>query len=700
MNRGSIAVLVASCIGQLVCGAAAQQRSLLDDPGAWKLIASEGVKIQAAAQKTAGGSNALRIDFDFTAGAGYGGVYLDLPIELPENYAFTLVIHGAGPANNLELKLVDPQGLNVWWVNRRAFEWPAEPTRLSNRRRHFQFAWGPSGGREPLQRLGRIELIIAANEGGRGTVWIQDLYFIPLPPEKPYTGTPVITASSSSGTMDRNDLQKLLAPDAPPWTAADGDAHPWLAVDFGEPRDLGGIVVHRPAGHAPANFDVQVSDDGTSWSTIRRVRGASLLPSELMLPDLQARWLRLAFVRSGGLPRPAVSGIELLDPSAGSSANAFWMRRARRAARGLYPRTLLNEQSFWTVVGQADDPREALINQEGQIEVDRRSFSIEPFLVREDGKLLSWADGQHEQSLRDGWAPIPTVIRTHQREKLELTITALAAGEPGASSLHVAYTVRNTSQQMARGRLVLAIRPVQVLPPWQDLNITGGWTAIESIRADSEGLIVNDSKRVLVSGGGFRAGVAPYDSGDVVELVAAGVWPDALQARCPQRSASAVIAWDFSLRAGESATYPVCVPFHDRAAAGDRPRDAAQFESLATKVLADWSARVDRVTFRLPESARQFHDTIRAMQAYILINHDGKGFQPGSRTYERCWIRDGSMTSAAMLQFGHEQLVRRFVDWYAPYQFESGKVPCVVDRRGADPVPEHDSHGQLLWLIA
>ncbi|WP_428938066.1 discoidin domain-containing protein [Fontivita pretiosa] len=673
-------------------------RSLLDVPSAWKPIASEGVKIQTAAEKTNSGGNALRIDFDFTAGAGYGGVYLDLPIDLPPNYAFTFSVHGHGPANNLELKLIDPEGLNVWWVNRRAFDWPAEPTRLSNRRRHFQFAWGPGGGSKPLSKLGRVELIIAANEGGRGTVWIEDFDYTPLPPEKPYAGTPLVTASS--GSLDRASLQKLITPQAPPWIAADDDAHPWLAVDFGEPRDLGGVVVYRPAGHAPANFDVQVSDDGTSWSTVRRVRGASLLPSELMLPDLQARWLRLAFARSDTAPRPAVSRVELLDPSAGSSANTFWMLRAKRAARGLYPRTLLNEQSFWTVVGQIDDPREALINEEGQIEADRRSFSIEPLLVREDGAMLSWADGTHEQSLRDGWAPIATVVRTHRRDGLELTITALAAGEPGASSLHVAYAVRNTSQAPTHGRLVLAIRPVQVLPPWQDLNIAGGWTAIESIRADSAGLVVNDAKRVFAGGGEFRAGAAPYDSGDVVELLAAGHWPGEREARCPQRSASGLLAWDFALPAGEASTYLVCVPFHGIDPPNDRPRDAGQFESLAARVLADWSARVDRATFRLPASARQFHDTIRAMQAYILINHDGKGFQPGSRTYERSWIRDGSMTSAAMLEFGHEQLVRRFVDWYAPFQFESGKVPCVVDRRGADPVPEHDSHGQLLWLIA
>jgi hypothetical protein len=41
-----------------------------------------------------------------------------------------------------------------------------------------------------------------------------------------------------------------------------------------------------------------------------------------------------------------------------------------------------------------------------------------------------------------------------------------------------------------------------------------------------------------------------------------------------------------------------------------------------------------------------------------------------------------------------------FVQWFAPYQFASGKVPCCVDKRGADPVPENDSHGQLIFAIA
>lgn len=669
---------------------AAEGRDLLAG-GEWTTIASDGVTVRATRE-----GPALRIDFDFSRGAGYGGAYLELPIGLPENYAFNFTVRGEGPANNLELKLVDPENLNVWWVNRRGFEWPALPKRLANQRRHFQFAWGPSGGK-PLAKLGRVELIIAANEGGRGTVWIDEFRFEALPPVRPYAGTPRVSASSGGG----EGLQALLGEGGGAWSAAAVDGPPALTVDFEQPREIGGVVIERPAGAGPAaGFDVQISADGATWETIRRVSSPGPLPTELMLPDVQARWLRLAFASADGA---AVTGLRFLDTAAGASPNAFWRARAARAPRGVFPRTLLNEQSFWTVVGQPDDTAEALINEEGQIEVDRRGFSLEPFLVR-DGKLLTWADGKHEQSLHDGWMPIPTVVRRH--EGLELSVTALADGEPGRSNLRAAYTLRNTGQAPAAGRMVVAIRPVQVLPPWQDLNLTGGWTPVRRLRAEKSAVLVNegkDQKRVELSGRP-RVVLTPYDAGDPVEMLKA--FPDGLAGSeeavaCPERAGSGLAMWEFDLAPGELATYQVRVPFHTADAAAHGLRDApAAFEAAVASAAGEWAKRVDRVRFTLPPAAKQFHDTLRATQAYILINHDGDGFQPGSRTYNRSWMRDGSMTSAAMLELGHFELVQQFVDWYAPYQFPSGKVPCVVDQRGADPVPEHDSHGQLIWLIA
>ncbi len=44
--------------------------------------------------------------------------------------------------------------------------------------------------------------------------------------------------------------------------------------------------------------------------------------------------------------------------------------------------------------------------------------------------------------------------------------------------------------------------------------------------------------------------------------------------------------------------------------------------------------------------------------------------------------------------------MREFLLWFAEHQYADGKVPCCIDRRGADPVPEHDSEGELIDLAA
>ncbi|MFL6673570.1 MAG: hypothetical protein ACJ8LG_09790, partial [Massilia sp.] len=66
----------------------------------------------------------------------------------------------------------------------------------------------------------------------------------------------------------------------------------------------------------------------------------------------------------------------------------------------------------------------------------------------------------------------------------------------------------------------------------------------------------------------------------------------------------------------------------------------------------------------------------------------------------RSWIRDGAMMSEGMLRLGNDAVAKDYARWFAPYQFEGGKVPCCVDRRGADPVPENDSQGEFIFLAA
>src|SRR6185312_13141957 len=121
-------------------------------------------------------------------------------------------------------------------------------------------------------------------------------------------------------------------------------------------------------------------------------------------------------------------------------------------------------------------------------------------------------------------------------------------------------------------------------------------------------------------------------------------------------------------------------------------------ETRHDEVAAAWRYTLNRVVIKAPAAAQPIVDTLRTALADILISRDGAALRPGTRSYARSWIRDGAMMSTALLRLGRADVARDYLAWYAPYQFASGKVPCCVDARGADPVPENDSHGELIVL--
>ena len=120
-----------------------------------------------------------------------------LPLDLPPNFELSFSVRGDLPQNNLEFKLVDETGENVWWVNRRAFEFPQE---LDAARHRGGGIFSLPGGRRAnhCRKASAIEIVVASAEGGRGTIWLDDLTFRPLPESKPYTGTPTATATSTA----------------------------------------------------------------------------------------------------------------------------------------------------------------------------------------------------------------------------------------------------------------------------------------------------------------------------------------------------------------------------------------------------------------------------------------------------------------------------------------------------------------------
>lgn len=634
--------------------AGAQVIDAFENAGAWRAAPASGVNM-ALASDVGHAGNALKVTFDFHGGGGWAAFRSELPIHLPENYEISFWLKGAAPRNTLELKLIDKSGENVWWVNRPDFEYAGDWRKITFRKRHVTFAWGPAGGGD-IQDVAAIEFAVTAGTGGKGTIWIDELKITPREPVRPYDATPVIIIG-----------ERLYV------------------VDFTRNREYGGIIVDWNGPGHKRTYDVQISMDGASWQTVRTVRDGLRVRDYLQLPEAESRYLRITLASNERAA--AIRNVRVMPTAWGASRNAMFETIAADAPRGAYPKYLRGVQSYWTVVGTNGGSWEALINEEGAVEVDKRSFSIEPFL-RARNRLITWQDALVMQSLEESRLPIPSV--TWRVENYSLQITAFAEEH----ALWLRYRVHNQARAARKVTLYLAIRPFQVNPSSQFLNGAGGVALVREIDSTSPVAVRVDSARVihaLTRPAGF--GAASFDEGDILDFLGRGALPVSAHLVDPNNAASAALAYPLDLAAGQTKDVYLAVTTR-----GEKPFLTPN-NALAV-VTQDWKSILDGFEIRLPGRAARINDALHSNLAYILINRDGSALQPGSRSYERSWIRDGSLTSAALLRLRRPKEVRDFIEWYAPYQYADGKVPCCVDYRGADPVPENDSHGQLIYVIA
>ncbi|MDR3556915.1 MAG: hypothetical protein P4L55_19345, partial [Syntrophobacteraceae bacterium] len=173
----------------------------------------------------------------------------------------------------------------------------------------------------------------------------------------------------------------------------------------------------------------------------------------------------------------AFAGLEGAPP--GTTPNGYFEQLAKSSRRGLYPRGFSGEQTYWTIVGvDGGGAHSALLSEEGAVEPSRGGFSVEPFLIVQ-GRLLSWADVTTGQTLEDNYLPMPEV--RWKTPGWELRVRAFASGDQAHSRLNLSYTVINDSNQAGKVTLVLAVRPFQVDPPTQTLNLRGGFSPIHTI---------------------------------------------------------------------------------------------------------------------------------------------------------------------------------------------------------------------------
>jgi hypothetical protein len=431
---------------------------------------------------------------------------------------------------------------------------------------------------------------------------------------------------------------------------------------------------------------VESSDDGREWQKLREVEG-NRRRDHLYLPETEARLLRVTTVEIAGGAGYGIASLDVKPLEWAKSLESFFEAVARDALRGDYPRAIVGEQSYWTVVGRDGDREEGLVSEDGVVEAGKQGFSIEPFLYA-DGRLITWADVRISRGL-EGTSVLPAPWVRWETDSLELNVSVNGVGVADTSALLCDYRVRNTSRRARSVTLYLAIRPFQVNPPAQFLNTPGGVSRIRDLSREGDRVRVNGGRGVVSIDPPAGFGALSFDHGNIVDFMRRGALPGVSRIADTFGFASGALDYGLDLPAAGEGKVRVLATI-----------GSAPLESMARLPLPAErpSLRIPPVSIHLlPDAVTQ---TLYAQLGFIRVNRDGPAIQPGSRAYDRSWIRDGALTSSAMLRMGLADDVRAYVEWFAGHQYENGKVPCCVDRRGPDPVPEHDSHGEFIFIVA
>ena len=658
LGSGALAGLLLA----LACGAGSASSALrsevLDDfaqTSAWQAIASDQVK----ASLRRDGDGSLCLDYDFAGVSGYAVMRRDLPMLWPEHFELRARLKASGAVNDFQFKLVDASGDNVWWSNRPNAVLPVALGEVLVRRRQIDFAWGPAADRS-LRQTQFVEFVIAAGrEGGQGSLCLARLQLIERQPD------PAVWPVARERLGGRG-----------------------LEIDFGLTREFNGVTLRWPAGVKGLDYDLLASDDSRLWRRLRRVRGSDGGLDALFLPESQARHLRLTLHKGR-----ARAQLALHSAAQWPTLNAVVATLAAEAPCGELPRAFVGQQNYWTLVGvDGGGQRSALISEDAALEIGRGGYSIEPAVQLDNGRRITWADAKISHSLRDGYLPLPSVHWQHADFALQLE--AAADGPRDAPELLARYTLRNTSARTQRYTLLLALRPWQVNPPQQFLSTPGGVRAIHSLQWHAQTLAVNGGPGLHFTETPARVTAAAFDGGLGLAVLLAA--PALQRLHDPQLHASALLQFPITLAPGASHTLGLVAPLGARVT----PANPSQLQLRSEAVAAHWRARLNRVNLQLPPAAQPLADTLRSALAQILMSREGPALRPGTRSYARSWVRDGAMMVAGLVRLGELDAAREFVDWYAGHIFASGKVPCCVDQRGADPVVENDSHGQYLFAVA
>jgi len=516
-------------------------------------------------------------------------------------------------------------------------------------------------------------------------------------------------AAQVTGLAGDGDAASLWA-DGHPRKVGGTGAKREVDIRLPRPLDIAGIEVTW-TGPRPA-ATLQAKDASGAWKTIDSDPGNAGEVSYLAADaSFKATMLRLAL--DAGSIEPTIARLRFLAPPRVMTPMKRYQIAASRANAALFPSSLHMQQVYWTDVGVPAGLQKAIFDEYGDIEPFKGGPLVQAIWRGADGKASIADNGERTHALRDRWKPMPSVGWT-AAPGLAVTAETFAVQDGAQPVVLLRHHLANQGTTAIDGRLFLAVRPIQVNPPWQN----GGASPIRSLSVGADKVVVNGRTLLVPLGKPDAMGAAPFgDHGatEITSAIAANQLPQAASAQDPQGLAAGALAYDVHLAPGETRDVVVAFPLGTTPAnadgslpeppAIDRTRiTAVAFDALAGKVSAEWQARLGSVGLALPDET--LVDILRSQAAYMLVNQTGHAMQAGPRNYNRSFIRDGAATASILLRMGEVKTARDYLDWYASHAVhENGLVSPILNadgtvNRGFGSDIEYDSQGEFINLVA
>lgn len=528
----------------------------------------------------------------------------------------------------------------------------------------------------------------------------------------------LVSAKASSCESSQFSPEKAIDGDLQTRWASEFSDPQWLMVDLGERKTIERVVLHWEAAYAEI-YQIQASIDGKTWYVIYSAVGKKGGRDRISFKPISVQYLRMYGLKRGtgwgyslyefevflSTSRPVPLSeykkiTEFRYNPADLMPESYYRVTADSLPEGFYPIWLGNQQGYWTIVGSSDGYKESLICEDGTIELYPRSWSLMPYLYI-NNQLITRHDVKVTQSLEEDYLPIPSVKWSYKGLTFDQKIFSSEDEDKEKSITYIWYQLTNAGSKELKGKLFLTFRPFQVTPPWQG---DGGMMDLFSIDFRSI-----EDKKVVINGkeplyfitppSGF--GASSYLESDVMNFIEKGEIPPHKSVCDPWGGATGVLEYDFKLAPREKVDYLFAAPLEEKTDLYSiNPK---KFFDELNKTRSFWKEKLNQIKIDVPD--KYLVDVLRSNIAYMLINKDGPVLQPGSRHYERTWIRDGAGMGIALLRTGYLRETREYIDWIAEHQLFNGDVPCMMNTDGSmwdwgKTLPEYDGQGAFITLIS